>query len=226
MANKITDIVPLRKTDKRLVSIIINSYQFNWYIRDNKKYCIATSRKLRPNESIILLENNEINYYGFDFVKTRYLRMLKYIYANDELELTKKYLKEFIDSNKQLSDTNVEWQKLENSIAETKKEMNEVFNQNVRNRIEWYTGTVDVLSAKLDSLYGSDKIKGINEQNGYLKLQQEEIKRLIAQLENQRSSLNSVSDEYAELSSEIFDLNAEWWKIEETIKEKENDSNE
>lgn len=86
MSNKKNEIVPLRKTDKRLISIILNTYSFNWYIRDNKKYVIATSRKIRPEESIILLENNEINYYGFDFVKTRYLRMLKYLYANGDLE--------------------------------------------------------------------------------------------------------------------------------------------
>jgi len=86
LSDKIAPITPLRKTDKKIISIIINTYQMNFYIRDNKKYCIASSRKLRPEESITLLTNNEINYYGFDFVKQRFLRMFKYWYANDELE--------------------------------------------------------------------------------------------------------------------------------------------
>lgn len=86
LSDKITEIKPLRKTDKRIVSIILNTYQFNWYIRDNKKYAIATSRKIRPEEAIILLENNEINYYGFDYIKTKFLRMFKYIYSMGELE--------------------------------------------------------------------------------------------------------------------------------------------
>lgn len=86
LTEKTTPLVPLRKTDKKILGVILNTYQLNLYIRDNKKYVCASTRKLRPEENIILLENNEINYYGFDYFKVKYLRLIKYLYAMRELE--------------------------------------------------------------------------------------------------------------------------------------------
>lgn len=86
LTDKITPLVPLRKTDKKILGVILNSYQLNLYIRDNKKYVCASTRKIRPEENIILLQNNEINYYGFDYFKAKYLRLIKYLYAMGDLE--------------------------------------------------------------------------------------------------------------------------------------------
>ncbi len=81
---------PKRSTDKLMKDFVMNDYSLKLYVRDNNKLLLMSSRKWDVNNCIILLEHNEINYYGFDVFKSRYLQFFKYRYANKEIEFADK----------------------------------------------------------------------------------------------------------------------------------------
>ena len=141
----------------------------------------------------------------------------QYENANEELELTKKYLSEFINSNKQLSNASAEWWELSNSIQEAKEEIYDILNQNIETEIDDIADSIDFLSSKIDNLNGQEKIKYIQQQNALYKQQQQLLHQLAEQMRYQLTLLDPMSDKYKELSSEISNLSAEWWELQNSI---------
>ena len=103
----------------------------------------------------------------------------QYDSANESLNLTKKYLDEFIDSSNQLADANKSWEEYETEIKKVRDEI-EKANRELRlftstNRltqlnyeIEKVGNSLDILDNKIDSASGVEKINLLTKSIGIL----------------------------------------------------------
>lgn len=103
----------------------------------------------------------------------------QYDNANESLNLTKKYLDEFIDSSNQLADANKSWEEYETEIKKVRDEI-EKANRELRlftstNRltqlnyeIEKVGNSLDILDNKIDSASGVEKINLLTKSIGIL----------------------------------------------------------
>lgn len=76
------EISSLRNNDKCRLSLKINEFVLNFYLRDNNRYLIKTMNKGYSSQGIVpIIENNQVNFYGVDYFKSRWLKYIQYLYS-------------------------------------------------------------------------------------------------------------------------------------------------
>ena len=95
LTNEMVDNTPKRQTDKCIFRIILNDYTLNFYSRDNQRILIESKNKIIKDDlSMVILENgNDINWYYFNYFKTKYLKYMLYMYYDKQCD--------FADNNAQ-----------------------------------------------------------------------------------------------------------------------------
>ena len=138
--------------------------------------------------------------------------------ANETLSKTKKYLEEYFTTNNQeLIEASKKWWEYENAIRDAEQAIREVNNALLQNRIDAIADSIDFLDEKVDKMNSQDKIKYLEEQNDLYRQQQVLLHQLAEQMRKQLATLNPLSDEYADLNSEITELSTKWWELENAI---------
>ena len=138
--------------------------------------------------------------------------------ANETLSKTKKYLEEYFTTNNQeLIEASKKWWEYENAIRDAEQAIREVNNALLQNRIDAIADSIDFLDEKVDKMNSQDKIKYLEEQNDLYRQQQVLLHQLAEQMRSQLATLNPLSDEYADLNSEITELSTKWWELENAI---------
>ena len=126
---------------------------------------------------------------------------------------------EYAELQSEIKGLSAEWWDLQDSIADNKLEIFEEQNKSVRNEIQQITDEIDFLDSKINALEGNNKIQYLEEQNRLYKQQQKTLHTLAEQMRKQLKTLDPLSEEYADMQSEIKDLSTEWWKLEQASEE-------
>ena len=115
------------------------------------------------------------------------------------------------------------WWDLENSITDNQMSVFEEQARGARNEVDRLGDQIDFLDAKMGAYSGVEKVEIIRQQNALYRQQQNALHVLAEQLRAQLSLMDVASQEYANLQSEIKGLSTEWWDLESSIKNNEND---
>lgn len=144
--------------------------------------------------------------------------------ANEALSKTKDYLEEyFATNNKEIIDASKKWWEYENQIKEVESAIRDVLNLELQRQIDAISDSIDFLDAKIDMMNSNDKIQYLEEQNRLYKEQQTLLHVLAQQMRTQLATLNPLSDEYADLASEIMGLSEKWWDLQSAISKNQSD---
>lgn len=81
--DKRTNISKKKNNDKYIIGFILEDYCLNVYRRENNRFLLEISRTFNKQGKIVLLQNNQANFYGCDIFKASYLKWAKYNYSND-----------------------------------------------------------------------------------------------------------------------------------------------
>lgn len=95
LTNELIENSSKRPTDKLIFRIVLNDYTLNFYSRDNQRMLIESKNKIiKDDTTMIILENgNEINWYYFNYFKTKYQKYVLYMYYDKQCD--------FADNNAQ-----------------------------------------------------------------------------------------------------------------------------
>ena len=138
--------------------------------------------------------------------------------ANETLSQTKDYLEEyFVTNNKEITEATKKWLEYENQITEVRNEIKELLNLGLNIKIGEVSDSIDFLDEKIDNLNGSEKLQFIEEQNALYRQQQQLLHQLAEQMRSQITALDPLSEEYAEMASEIKGLSEKWWVLESAL---------
>ena len=136
--------------------------------------------------------------------------------ASEGLSKSKKYLDEYFATfNSEIPESYKKLEEYENQIKDIQKTIRELNNEKIQIKIDGISDTIDFLDARIEGTTDKQsKINDLTEQNRLYREQQNLVNELAKQMKSQLTTINSSSDEYAELTSEITKLNAQWWELE------------
>ena len=138
--------------------------------------------------------------------------------ANETLSKTKDYLEEYFTTNNQeITEASEKWWEYENSIRKAEEAIRDLANAQLETKIDSVSDSIDFLDAKMKNMNSQEKLQYLEQQNALYREQQQLLHQLAEQMRSQLATLNPLSEEYAELSSEIMKLSTKWWDLQNSI---------